>query len=344
MTGHPSGSPWRLSLLVLAFASLGPRAIAQDAIPDPLAAALPQEMSEVEKIAREMLALQNATCLGCHVGDSVHAEESPLLFSVPAADDAIRMSPAFAASNHGDLACTTCHVGAFKAYPHVAEPARMSAMTLECSECHAQKTHSIDLQISKSVHAENFGDRFTCITCHDPHVMLSGPKATDPLKLVAQDNAACLSCHTSDETFAAIAGDISPGITRPDIDSIHTFLPNTQRHWQAVRCVDCHTPMISEGASLGISHQIVGKEDAVKDCATCHTLDTVLRTTLYRHAKEGAARGFENASIVESAYVIGATRNTTLDRLGIVVTLLALAGVLGHGLLRWIAASTRKGR
>lgn len=286
----------------------------------------------------------NAQCLACHVGDSLHAAGKGL-FSVPKGqDDAVRVSPSFAASNHGAMACKTCHVGAFSNYPHTAGNGEMKAQTLHCDECHAQETFRIEQQVAKSVHSKNLAEQFTCSSCHDPHVATSAKRLGDAHKVVAQDNGMCLDCHNSDEKFAAFGGTVLPDKKRPDIDQIHDWLPNTQRHWASARCVDCHTPAVSEKSSLALSHQILDKEEARRECVSCHSQDSALRTTLYRHIKEQDTKemGFANAAFLRSSYVIGATRNEYLDLLGLLMVGGTIAGVSLHGLLRIIARRRRK--
>ncbi len=328
--------------LSLTLAALPAPAQAQRAAP----AAGDGALSELERATRRMVTTENARCLTCHVGDSAHAQQGGLLFGVPSnGDGTLRQSPGFLASNHGSMACTTCNVGAFRDYPHVAARGAMPAASLDCAECHATRTPRIEAEIARSVHARRYGDSLTCTTCHDPHVMVSGARATDPRALVAQDNAACLSCHGSAAAAPRFAGQVVPAVARPDIDAIHAWLPNPGRHWAAVRCIDCHTPMVAPTALLGVSHRIVGKDEARRDCATCHTVDSALRATLYRHLHSGeaSARGLQNAAIARSSYVIGATRNTTLDAGAILAVLAVLLGVLGHGFLRWVMAR-RRGR
>lgn len=257
----------------------------------------------------------NAECLQCHVGDSLH-EQGKGLFNLPKnANNSDRQSPKFAASNHGNMACKTCHVGAFKEYPHVAEEISKKAETLKCDECHAQESFRVEAQVAKSVHSKNLKDNFTCSTCHDPHVVASAKKLGSVHKLVAQDNAMCMDCHNSDKKFAEFGGKVLPDKKRPDIDKIHEWLPNTQRHWQAARCIDCHTPPVKANSSLSVSHEILNKDKAQKSCSNCHAQDSALRTGLYRHIKETEAKemGFANAAFLRNSYVIGATRNIYLD-------------------------------
>jgi formate-dependent nitrite reductase cytochrome c552 subunit len=333
---------WGAGLICLTLALLQSPAPALAQV-DTASAAAP---SVVEELAAELRDMENAKCLTCHIGDSLHEQDSKFLFSVPSnGNGTLRRSPGFIASNHGDLACVNCHVGAFQDFPHDAPEGQMAAATLECNECHAQKTHTIGVQLARSVHAENYADSFTCTTCHDPHVMISGTKGFDPATLVKQDNSACLACHATAETFLAVADGAVAQPEWPDIDAIHLWLPNTQRHWEAVRCVDCHTPKTQPGNQLGISHEVLGKEAALKDCATCHTMDSVLRTTLYRHARESGSDTFrlENAVIAQNSYVVGATRSPVLDIGAILLVLATLGGVALHGLLRWVASKKRKG-
>lgn len=286
----------------------------------------------------------NAECLQCHVGDSLH-EQGKGLFNLPkTAEKSDRISPKFAASNHGNMACRTCHVGAFKAYPHTVEELASKAETLQCNECHAQESFRVEAQVAKSVHSKNLKDNFTCSTCHDPHIVASAKKLGSVHKLVAQDNAMCMECHNSDKKFAEFGGKVLPDKKRPDIDKIHEWLPNTQRHWQAARCIDCHTPPVKANSSLSVSHEILNKDKAQKNCSTCHAQDSALRTGLYRHIKETEAKemGFANAAFLRNSYVVGATRNIYLDLLGLIMVGGTIGGVSLHGLLRILAARRRK--
>ena len=286
----------------------------------------------------------NSECLQCHVGDSLH-ELGKGLFGLPEGRAAaIRLSPAYAASNHGRMACKSCHTGAFVKYPHKADPGMMSAKTLPCDECHAQEAFRVEDQIEKSVHSKNVKEAFSCSTCHDPHVVTSAKGLDSAEKIIAQDNGMCLDCHNSEKKFLAFGGKLVPDKKRPDIDKIHEWLPNTKRHWESARCVDCHTPPVSNKGTLSLSHEILDKKKARKDCSTCHAQDSALRAGLYRHIKEteGQKLGFANAVFLRSSYVIGATRNLYLDLLGLVLIGGTLAGVTLHGLLRILAARRRK--
>jgi hypothetical protein len=253
----------------------------------------------------------------------------------------------FAGSNHGTMDCRQCHGQGYNDFPHSATG---KSETSPCSECHATKVARLEPQYDASVHAriESVKTKFTCATCHDPHIDLGATLLKDPLKISAQDNKAGLECHDSDETFAKYAADDekTPGIKkkRPNVDTIHEWLPNAKLHWKAVRCVECHTPEVK--ANRPLSHEILDKKKAEKNCVSCHSANSSLRTRLYRHLvkEEVATLGFTNSIILSSSYVIGATRNPTLDIIVIGMVALTLGGVLIHGAIRIIVAIRRKGK
>lgn len=241
----------------------------------------------------------------------------------------------YTASDHGQMACSKCHGDGYDDHPHAAKA--REGLT-ECQDCHARKAMRIERQFDKSVHAENLSDTFTCATCHDPHVMSVAAKLRDPHKIVAQDNKICLDCHDSDLAFAKMAPEKKK---RPPIDDIHSWLPNTRLHWKAVRCVECHTPTED---TLSLSHEIQNKDKAEKKCATCHSANTSLNARLYRHlqTEEQNRYGFLNSVILSNSYVVGATRNPSLDLILIGLFLATVVGVIGHGVVRYLMNSLRR--
>lgn len=258
-----------------------------------------------------------------------------------------RLEPdVFTPSDHGVMDCRQCHAGThYDPYPH-------SAMgkdeTSPCTECHAAKVLRLEPQFEASVHAKNekLKEKFTCSTCHNAHVNIVALRLKDPAKIVAQDNHGCLECHNSETTFGKFAPDDEkkPGLKkkRPDIDTIHAWLPNTKAHWNAVRCVECHSPEVKPGKML--SHEILNKEKAEKKCLTCHSANSSLKVRLYRHLVKDEQQkfGFTNSVILSNSYVIGATRHPLLDTVLIGLVILTLLGVLAHGAIRIVAALRRK--
>lgn len=190
----------------------------------------PRTPEQIEKISRA-----NDECLACHSDAGIqHPPKDGL--NLESLRGLSRDAEAFKGSDHQRLACTKCHNEGYEEHPHEAS-AKESTST--CTDCHSKKADLVEIQFEKSVHATNLTDKFVCTTCHNPHVMRLATKMPDPHKIVAQDNRVCLSCHDSDEKFAKFAPDRK---SRPLIDDIHEWLPNTRLHWKSVRCVECHTP------------------------------------------------------------------------------------------------------
>lgn len=286
----------------------------------------------------------NKDCFSCH---SEAGLKNPPRAGVDLVklEEVLRDQEVFNNSNHGHMDCRQCHGQSYKDYPHAPSG---KEETSPCSECHAGKVLRLEPQFEKSVHGQNLKGKMGCGTCHNPHVALSAKKLKDPHKIVAQDNKACLECHNSDLAFAKFApnGAKTPGTkrARPDIDTIHDWLPNTRLHWKAVRCIDCHTPEVA--ATKMLSHEILNKDKAEKNCVSCHSRDSSLSTRLYRHLsqEERGKYDFTNSLILSSNYVVGATRHPLLDTVIIGLAALTLLGVLLHGLARAIFAIRRKGK
>ena len=272
-------------------------------------------------------------CLRCH-GMSTLA--------VRREDGAIRnlavAAHAFSQSNHRRLDCVDCHNDDATRYPH----GEGAAMAVTCTECHARPDHAltrdnplaamhfaeIGQEFERSIHKRRLGDEFTCFSCHNPHQFR---KSEDPsLQTISAQNGICLTCHDSDVRFTT-----RTERPRPDLDAAHQWLPNRALHWEHVRCLDCHTSYDPPNRS----HLVLAAKSAVQKCEDCHSQNSVLLDKLYRHrhAEELERSGFANAALFNDSYVIGATRNTVLDVVGLIVVGGALLGVVLHGVLRGAA-------
>ncbi len=284
----------------------------------------------------EKVRKSNNECFACH---STEGLKNPPQTSVPM--DMVKLRAMahepeiFNGSNHGLMECKQCHgTTAYSAFPHEKDA---KAKLSPCEECHAVKVMKAEMQFDASVHAKNLKDKFTCTTCHSPHVDLIASKLIDPHRIVTQDNKGCLDCHDSDLKFSKFAPDNETTAlkkTRPNIDAIHEWLPNTRLHWKAVRCVECHTP-----AGKSLSHEILGKEKAEKKCLACHSQESSLKTRLYRHLvkEEQEKYGFANSIILSNSYVLGATRHPLLDTLLMIAFGAMVLGLLAHGVGRIVA-------
>ena len=288
---------------------------------------LPPEQQEKQRRA-------NGECFACHSAEGMKALPKAGL-DIARLRGLLQHPEVFGQSDHQRLLCTKCHNEGYDEHPHASD-AKDSTST--CTDCHSKKANLIEAQFEKSVHAD-LADKITCPTCHNPHTMRVAHKQTDPARIVAQDNRVCLDCHDSDDRFARFAPEKK---TRPLIDDIHAWLPNTRLHWKAVRCVECHTPEVAAGEML--SHQILSKDRAEKDCLACHSASSTLKTRLYRHlVKEEQQRlGFANSVILATSYVPGATRHPLLDKLVLGAFAAMLIGLLAHGLGRFLTRGKRR--
>ncbi|MBF0294489.1 MAG: cytochrome c3 family protein [Magnetococcales bacterium] len=271
-------------------------------------------------------------CLRCH-GMATLAYQDPETGGVRnLAIDA----QAMARSEHRKLRCRECHGAGVDVHPHFQEAKRER---LECLKCHEkgdafprERFEAINKSFERSIHYQAMPDSFTCFSCHDPHDFraLANQDGANLPRVVAQDNAICRRCH---ETTEGIRN--QTGRRFATLADTHAWLPETERHWSKVRCIDCHTR-----GEYKQNHFIVGKNDAVRACEACHAKNSLLAAKLYRHRirHEQRTAGFVHSIVMNDAYIIGMTRHPWLDWGGAVLVALTLAGVAGHGLARYLSA------
>ena len=187
----------------------------------------------------------------------------------------------------------------------------------------------IEAEFALSTHATRHAGEFTCWSCHEPHTYKISARSDSVInKIIAYDNNICLSCHNNINKFELISDK-----EKPNIIAKHDWLPNQARHFQNVRCIECHA---HKKDSLLIGHNIQPKEKAVKMCQECHSKNSILMNSLYQYQLKSKATGlgFDNSVILNSSYVIGANRNIYLNRISIAIFLLVLAGISIHTILR----------
>ncbi|MBF0195857.1 MAG: cytochrome c3 family protein [Magnetococcales bacterium] len=278
---------------------------------------------------------QNKKCLRCHGMETIAYQDS----STGTLRSLNIDSHTLAKSDHAGLACLDCHGAGFNAYPHFKEARNEK---LECLNCHKdnekfpRKTfEAVEKSFTRSNHYQSAPEALTCFSCHDPHTFstLSSKSAAGMKSHVKQDNEVCLGCHEKSKPLDEMDSGKSELLKK------HAWLPGVERHWQSVRCVECHTQGDSER-----SHFILGAEYAVKECVACHSRDSILTSKLYRYRaqEERNKVGFVHSVVMNDAYIIGMTRNQWLDWGSIALVIMTLVGVGGHGLGRWIAK--RKGQ
>lgn len=240
---------------------------------------------------------------------------------------------ALARSEHRGMVCVDCHAKTFGDDPHP------KARRADCVDCHVVNEGGKGVAFAdiidgfqKSAHALK-DDKFHCVQCHEPHTF-----RIETIRNRAFDyNRVCLRCHSSEQVFQQLVHK-SP----PNLDKAHEWLPNRDLHWSVIRCLDCHT---GSEAAAG-AHLILPKTQALKRCEACHSAKPVRLLRLYTRMREKEVQrlGFITAAFVNDAYVVGATRNGTMDLFAILIMGATAGGILGHGGLRLLAGWWMKRR
>jgi nitrate reductase cytochrome c-type subunit len=280
--------------------------------------------------ANEIKNVKTAYCLRCHgmetlaYRDSVTGEIVNLYVNFQQ----------YQQSNHKDLECIACHTANYSDYPH---PDSVKSEKLYCLDCHKEDSKFIPYQFAEieqafnnSVHAKKSSHQFTCFSCHDPHQFKNsrvGDKITD---IIHNDNEICLNCH-------AASLHQSKGSTELLIS--HQWLPNLMLHWRSVRCVECHTP-----ATTHFSHKILPASQSVKNCVACHSKKATLLTSLYKYRSQEDLQttGWFNKAVFNKAYIIGMSRNETIDSWSLIILGLTILGLFAHGLGRVFTVQINK--
>jgi hypothetical protein len=243
-------------------------------------------------------------------------------------------SAEFYAGAHEQFFCTDCHSSDYESFPHPGELRYEPIYT--CIDCHGgddnyakYKFELIEEEFMASVHSTDSIDDFSCWKCHDPHSFrLNVRTGKEISEIVAYDNDVCFSCHTDKDKFSLLSGEASTALIAK-----HDWLPNQGLHFSKVRCIECHTETHND---LLVAHKVTPSTQAVKKCAECHSKNSLLMSTLYKHQliESRQEKGFFNATILNESYVIGASRNYYLNLISIVIFGLTLLGIMIHAILR----------
>ena len=176
---------------------------------------------------------------------------------------------------HKNFDCTDCHSYEYETYPHAANLKLEPMMT--CLDCHggdetfaSYQFERIAEEVKKSIHYQVYGETFTCSKCHSQHTYAATARNSgNLLEIVDYSNKMCLSCHNDMKKYELVANHENPKLVE-----IHSWLPNQELHFSHVRCIECHTEVTD---SLMVSHNILSKDKAVRNCVECHTANSRLK-------------------------------------------------------------------
>ena len=279
---------------------------------------------------------QHHACLKCHSNQSysfhndVTDKEVKRLMNPYYILDTVAIS----AGVHKSFDCTDCHSSEYEVYPHQAT-LKLEPLS-SCLDCHGgdesyakYKFEEIQAEVEKSVHHKVYGENFSCSKCHNQHTYAATARNSDNvLEIVDYSNKMCLSCHNDMKKYKLVSGHDNPKLVE-----VHDWLPNQALHFQHVRCIECHTEVVD---SLMVSHNILGKDQAVKKCVECHSADSRLKASLYKYEnlQKRSENGGLGSVLTNSSYVIGTHQSPFLKLLSIIIFLATLAGVIIHSIFR----------
>ena len=281
---------------------------------------------------------QHHKCLKCHSNQSYS-----FLNTVKNKIEKRLMNPYFIIDTveltqgvHKQFDCTDCHSSEYATYPHLATLKLQPLST--CLDCHggdasfaSYQFERIDSEFKKSVHYKVYGDNFTCTKCHSQHTYKATARtSSDVLEIVNYDNQMCLSCHNNMKKYKMVSGHDNPKLVE-----VHDWLPNQELHFAHVRCIECHTEVVD---SLKVSHDILPKEKALRKCVECHSANSRLKASLYKYQnlQKRTENGTLNTVLANESYVIGSHQSPILKLASLIIFILALTGILIHGIFRII--------
>ena len=236
--------------------------------------------SVAAQAATGALSADDKNCLECH------AQEK---FEKPMADgESLSLhiaGKAFAASVHNAIGCSGCHAEIdLKKHPQPSKK-KMTvrehsiALVQVCKDCHDDKFKQYEGSIHASLVRGGNDAAPLCTDCHGPHAVRPNTAATPVAEVSCRqchtavykiyvdsvhgkarskpDGKAaplCPDCHKAHDVKAAGSGDqIKDACLNCHKDSLAVhkkWLPNTDRHFEAVSCPACHAPMAKRRVDL----------------------------------------------------------------------------------------------
>ena len=254
--------------------------------------------------AEQGMAIDPATCLGCHSNKmSIHD---------------------FAASVHGKNACTSCHVDITDLAKHMRK--EIKVQKVQCERCHKKQNseHYASVHAEKGVtcaqchtdiHVHNYwkNDKriavAKCVQCHDKEAVYQKSVHGKAVASGNMDSAACHDCHNlhaidklagakdhkgrefhtkvcmkchSDEKLMA-KNKVTNVAVKSYMESYHGKNYRLGFPEKVAGCADCHTAHSVLPKSDPLSS--VNPANMVKQCAPCHPKATPLFAKFYAHGE-----------------------------------------------------------
>ena len=225
------------------------------------------------------LSKESQTCLECHgqPGQEKKLKNGEVL--------SLHISAkAFAGSMHNATGCESCH-SSLDAQNHFMKEAVIKSrrdyslsMMETCRMCHEENFTKYEDSLHGALVKEGRPDAPLCSDCHNPHAVHS-VKIAEPISAVpcakchedifeaysksvhglargakADGAPICANCHTAHEVKAASLGegikDACLSCHKDAVKEHKDWLPNAERHFEAISCPVCHAPTAQRRVNL----------------------------------------------------------------------------------------------
>ncbi|MFZ4522339.1 MAG: cytochrome c3 family protein [Bacteroidales bacterium] len=281
-------------------------------------------------------AVENENCLKCH-GQSKYTYENPeskKTVTKRMYTELVMDRDVFYVSNHREFKCTDCHSEDYGTFPHAGN-LRMEAKA-NCIDCHGGdekyakfKFEQIESEFQASVHSEKHSADFTCWMCHNAHTYKINARSNENLQqTITYDNMICLNCHGDLKNYQLLTDKAKPNILKK-----HEWLPNQASHFTNVRCIECHA---KNDDTLVVAHHVMPKKFAVRKCESCHSKNSILYASLYKHqiSEVIEKEGIVKALLMGDATTIGPDKSNTLNIISLVIFGLTILVIVIHAAFR----------
>jgi predicted CXXCH cytochrome family protein len=290
-------------------------------LPGTAAHAVPSKDSTLSK--------EDQACLECHARPGQQktlANGEQLSLLVPAAP--------FAGSKHASSGCEACHSD-IDVKTHTTKPKNVASrralateMMDTCRDCHKKAVQQYQDSVHSALVRTGSDKAPLCSDCHNPHATKSLKEASDNHEPVVCTNChagigrafaqsvhgsagdealTCKDCHRTHNVQAAAFADHMKTecvSCHKDVVASHDkWLPNTERHLEAISCPACHSPgatrrvnlRLYEGGAPQQSADKLGVPKFIKLAswadATGAGLDTRALWSLLQEFNQGGATG-----------------------------------------------------
>ncbi|CAH2032614.1 cytochrome c3 family protein [Trichlorobacter ammonificans] len=261
-------------------------------------------VQSVTVYAEQGMAIDPATCLGCHstkisvkaFADSVHGKNACTSCHTDITDLVKHMTKTVKtqkvscerchkkvnsehfASVHAakDVTCANCHTDI---HTHTYWKNDKRKVVEKCSQCH-DKGKEFQLSVHGKGVAKGNPDSAACNDCHNLHAISAlGPKGSHAEREF--HTKVCMKCHSDEKMMAR--NKVFNVATKTYLDSYHGKNYRLGFPEKVAGCSDCHT------AHAVLPHtdpqSSVHPNNLVQTCANCHAKATPLFTKFYSHGE-----------------------------------------------------------